>query len=75
MHDLPQRIRFFREKHEWSLRELAGRLGISHGAVNAWELGRSAPNMDRLAQLVEVFGTTLPLFFKTNITSKKRRAS
>lgn len=72
MHDLPARIRFFRHGRNWTMRELATRLGCSRSTVKSWEQGRCAPNMHTLVALVAVFDVTLPEFFSASITGSEQ---
>lgn len=71
-HDLPDRIRFFRLEHEWSMRELGRRMGCSHSTVKNWERGDAAPNFHKLPQLANVFGLSLKQFFSAPIRKKRR---
>jgi transcriptional regulator with XRE-family HTH domain len=51
------RIARLRKEHHWSLRQLAGRSGLSHVHIADLEKGRSAnPTQDTLAKLAAAFG-------------------
>ncbi|MGE0218062.1 TetR family transcriptional regulator [Mycolicibacterium sp.] len=56
--DVGQRIRALRGERGWSMRTLAGRLGVSPGTVCAIENGTTGVSVARLAELAEVFGMT-----------------
>lgn len=53
-----QNIRKFREKLGISQRELADRLEVNHSTVAYWEIGKSSPNVETLAELCRIFNTT-----------------
>lgn len=52
--DIPDRIRMLRESMGWSMRELAKRFGVTHGAVSQWESGESQMSGPAL-KLLEMF--------------------
>lgn len=42
----PEQLREWRERHGWSLRQMADRLGVNYSAVSRWEQGkRRVPNL------------------------------
>jgi transcriptional regulator with XRE-family HTH domain len=51
-------IRELREKHDWSVRELAKKLRVSAPFLSDVELGRRHPSDDVLERLASVLGTT-----------------
>ena len=48
-----------RKKKGLSQEELAGRLNVSRQTVSKWEVGESAPDMENLVALSELFGVSL----------------
>lgn len=42
-----------------TIRDAATRLQISDKTLSNWESGKTAPNTDKLAQLLELYGTPL----------------
>lgn len=54
-----RRLRMARETKELSLRDVAGRLGLSHGAIGHWETGESPISLDNLARLAKLYDTTV----------------
>ncbi len=48
-------IHDLRVKHGYSQDALAELLGVSHQAVSRWELGLTAPTVDNLAELCDLF--------------------
>jgi len=48
-------IHDLRVKHGFSQDKLADLLGVSHQAVSRWELGLTAPTVDNLAELCDLF--------------------
>jgi transcriptional regulator with XRE-family HTH domain len=58
MKTLGDRIRELREKHDFSVRELAKKLAVSPPFLSDVELGRRHPSDDVLARLASALGTT-----------------
>jgi transcriptional regulator with XRE-family HTH domain len=58
MKTLGEYIRELREKHDWSVRELAKKLKVSAPFLSDIELGRRHPSDDVLERLASVLGTT-----------------
>ena len=56
---LGQRIHELRSAAGLSQEQLAERLNVSRQAVSKWELGTSAPDLDRLVLLGNLFGISL----------------
>lgn len=56
---LGTRIKDFRTKSKLSQEKVAELVGVSRQAVTKWESDQSAPNMDNLFRLAEIFGTTV----------------
>lgn len=48
-----------RKQKGLSQEELAGRLNVSRQTVSKWEVGESAPDMDNLVSISELFGVSL----------------
>lgn len=57
------RIRTLREERGMSQRELAKRLNLTPGCVAKWELGLSAPTVENLLALADLFGCPLDAIF------------
>lgn len=57
------RVREAREDLGWSLRELAGRAGISHAAIHLIERGSVTPTVLSLARIAEATGQEPGWFF------------
>ena len=53
--DFDKRIKSLREEKGISQAELAKRLYITRGAVNAWETGKAIPSIDKLMDLARFF--------------------
>jgi transcriptional regulator with XRE-family HTH domain len=58
MKTLGELIRELREKHDWSVRELAKKLKVSAPFLSDVELGRRHPSDDVLERLASFLGTT-----------------
>ena len=48
-----------RQQKGLSQEELAGRLNVSRQTISKWEVGESAPDMDNLVSISELFGVSL----------------
>ena len=56
---LGTRIKEHRTKAKLSQEKVAELVGVSRQAVTKWESDQSAPTMDNLFRLAEIFGTTV----------------
>jgi len=56
-----------------SQEELAERLGVSRQAVSKWEGAQSAPDLQRVIQMSELFGVTTDYLLKDSIESCERQ--
>lgn len=63
---ITDRIRFLRQKNNWSQTELADRLGLSRSSVNAWELGISTPSTTTIIQLTGLFHVSADYLLEIN---------
>ena len=68
-------IRQEREKHKWSLEDVANKIGISKPAVHDIETGRRYPSYKVLVRLEDLFGKGHRELFKviddcSNLSSK-----
>ncbi len=52
-------IRELRQAADWSQRDLAARIGVSHMSVSHWETGRNEPSARQLRLLAEAFGVPM----------------
>lgn len=57
------RLRAFRERHGWSLRELSGRCGLSINAISRIERGENSPTIASLNKLAVALGVPITDFF------------
>lgn len=57
--DLAETIRRFRKERGLTQEQLAEALDVSVGAVSKWELGSSAPDLNRLVEMAEFFETSV----------------
>lgn len=51
MEEVGKRIKYYREKKGWSLREFAERVGLSHGYLGQIENNKRDPNLKILEQI------------------------
>ena len=52
-------IRELRQAADWSQRDLAERIGVSHMSVSHWETARNEPSARQLRLLAEAFGVPM----------------
>ena len=63
---IADRIRFLRQKNNWSQTDLAAKLGITRSSVNAWELGISTPATSTIIQLSNIFHVSSDYLLEIN---------
>lgn len=61
---LGERLQAFRKAQGLSQEQLAEQAGVSRQAVSKWELGESAPELDKVVLLSEYFGVTTDYLLK-----------
>ena len=59
MHRIGQTIASLRREHNMTQMALADAMGVSFQAVSNWERGQSMPDISKLPELSELFGTTI----------------
>ena len=59
MHRIGQTIARLRREHNMTQMQLADEMGVSFQAVSNWERGQSMPDISKLPELAELFGTTI----------------
>lgn len=59
MHRIGQTIARLRREHNLTQMALADEMGVSFQAVSNWERGQSMPDISKLPELAELFGTTI----------------
>ena len=55
---LNEKIAYYRRERKLSQEELAAQVGVSRQAVSKWELGETAPDINKLLALAKAFGVT-----------------
>lgn len=58
MNTLPQRLRYLREKHGLSQKDLAQKFGISNFALSRYERGEADPDSELIKKFAEFFGVS-----------------
>lgn len=53
------RIKLLRKQHNWTLKQLAERLGVRYQQLNKYESGLNTPPADKLILLSEIFQTSV----------------
>ena len=64
---LADKIARLRKQNGWSQEELAARMNVSRQAVSKWESAQSAPDLERILQMSELFGVTTDYLLKDSI--------
>ena len=59
MHRIGQTIAGLRREHNMTQMALADEMGVSFQAVSNWERGQTMPDISKLPELAELFGTTI----------------
>lgn len=59
MHRIGQTIARLRREHSMTQMALADAMGVSFQAVSNWERGQTMPDISKLPELAELFGTTI----------------
>ena len=57
------KLKELRRRRGLSIREIAGRSGVSHSATSQIERDRMSPSIDTLGAVLDALGTTLTSFF------------
>ena len=66
---LADKITDLRKKNGWSQEELAEKLGVSRQSISKWESAQSAPDMNRIIKMSEIFGVSTDYLLKDSIDS------
>lgn len=69
---LEEKLYQYRKKNKLSQEELAGRLSVTRQAVSRWERGESAPPVDVLKKMAEIYGTSLDELVNENEIKKEK---
>ena len=63
---ISERIKELREKQNLTQSSLAKKLNITRSAVNAWEMGISVPNVEKLVELSSLFNVSVDYLLGIN---------
>ena len=63
---ISERIKELREKQNLTQSGLAKKLNITRSAVNAWEMGISIPNVEKLVELSSLFNVSVDYLLGVN---------
>ena len=66
---LADKITDLRKKNGWSQEELAEKLDVSRQSISKWESAQSAPDMNRILKMSEIFGVSTDYLLKDTIDS------
>jgi len=64
-----------RKKLGWSQEELAEKLDVSRQSVSKWESAQSAPDLNRVLKMAEIFGVSTDYLLKDDIDSQEPKYS
>ncbi|EGL83865.1 helix-turn-helix domain protein [Caldalkalibacillus thermarum TA2.A1] len=56
---LAENIRYYREQHGWTQKELAQKINISRSVLSKWENGQLIPDLQAVIQLSELFEVSI----------------
>lgn len=59
-----EKLMNLRKSRGWSQEELGDKLGVTRQTVSKWELGATTPEMEKLAQMSELFGISVDELIK-----------
>lgn len=71
---LGQRIKQLRENKGWSQPELARNLGVTNGAVGAWEVGLKSPRRSMAQKVAAMLGVTMEWLLTGNEPEERTKA-
>ena len=63
---ISERIKELREKQNLTQSGLAKKLNMTRSAVNAWEMGISVPNVEKLVELSSLFNVSVDYLLGIN---------
>ena len=66
---LADKITELRKKNGWSQEDLAEKLDVSRQSISKWESAQSAPDMNRILKMSEIFGVSTDYLLKDNMDS------
>ncbi|VWC48865.1 MerR family regulatory protein [Burkholderia lata] len=69
--EVAERLRFVRNKHGLSQRELAKRAGVTNGTISLIEQGRVSPSVGSLKKLLECIPMSLAEFFTFELVESR----
>jgi transcriptional regulator with XRE-family HTH domain len=64
---LADKIILLRRRKGWSQEELAEQLGVTRQSISKWEGAQSAPELDKIIKMSEVFGVSCDLLLKDEL--------
>lgn len=56
---LAARLRALRDWHGYAAREVADKVGVKVGSISKWEIGVSAPWLNNLVALADLYGVSV----------------
>ena len=59
---IPERLRYFREKYDFTQEQLAAVLGVNRSTYAYYETGKTMPGIDRLIKLAEFYHLDIESF-------------
>lgn len=71
--EIASNLRYYRKLNNYTQRELANALGISHNTVSAWESGTNSIDVEILVNICGLFNITLNDMLKTEDNFQKEK--
>ena len=69
---LAEKIMALRKQRGWSQEELAQQLSVSRQSVSKWESGASAPDLDKILKMSEIFDVSTDALLKEEMDLNER---
>lgn len=69
---VPIRLKYLRDKYSLTQSSIAEQLSINQSTYANWEAGRKMPDIEKIAQLADIYETSVDLLLgRTDIETKK----
>ena len=69
---VPLRLKYLRDKYDITQVNLAEQLNISQSTYANWEAGRKMPDIEKIAQLADIYETSVDLLLGRTDIDKER---
>lgn len=69
---IPLRLKYLREKFSLSQEAIASQLKVGQSTYANWEAGRRTPSIEKIAQLADIYETSVDLLLGRTDIDKER---